>query len=177
METPILIIVAVIVVILLLSYVVLYNSLVNARQKVQEAWSGIDVQLKRRYDLIPALISTVSAYAAHERGLLEGVTAERAKLVTDGNKSLADRGKAEDTLGAHLKSVIAIGEAYPDLKSNQNFLNLQDQLAETEDQISASRRIYNSNTAFFNTKIESFPASIVAGLHSFKKAEFFGTQV
>lgn len=157
----------------LFSYIGIYNRLIHSRQKVKEAWSGAEVQLKRRYDLIPALISTVSAYAQHERNLLEDVASERAKLVASDAQDLPARASAEDVLGAHLKSVIAISEAYPDLKSNQNFLKLQEQLAETEDQISAARRIYNSNTAYLNTKIESFPASIVAGIHGFKKAEFF----
>jgi LemA protein len=163
-----------VIIIVIIYYIASYNALVRSRQKVKEAWSGIYVQLKRRYDLIPALISTVNGYAEHERNLLEKLSAERANLIT-GNVSVSgDRMQAEDVMTQDIKSVIAISEAYPDLKSNQNFLNLQEQLSETEDQISAIRRIYNSNTAFLNTKIESFPASIIASLHGFKKAEFFG---
>ncbi len=158
-------------------YISIYNALIHLRQKVQEAWSGIEVQLKRRHDLIPALLDVVKAYANHERLLLEKVATERTQLAAGTSQTFGDRAQSEAALGEHLKSVIAVAEAYPDLKANQNFLNLQQQLSETEDQISAARRIYNANVSLFNTKIQSFPASLVAGLQRIVTCEFFGTEL
>ncbi len=154
-------------------YAVLYNSLIHSRQKAQEAWSGIDVQLKRRYDLIPNLVKTVKGYAEHEKGVLEEVTNARAKAIEIPEGKVAQQAGAENFLTSALRSVFAVAENYPDLKANQNFLNLQNQLAETEDQISAARRIYNGNVTVLNTKVQSFPSNIVANAHHFELSEFF----
>ena len=161
------------VVLVIIIYVILYNGLVSARQKVKEAWSGIDIQLKRRYDLIPNLINTVKGYAKHEQITFKETTEARAKAIAVPDGKIADQAKAENVLSGTLKSIFALAENYPDLKANQNFLQLQSQLAETEDQISASRRIYNGNATNLNIKVESFPSSIVANFHNFEKAEFF----
>lgn len=154
-------------------YITNYNSLIKYRQQVKEAWAGIDVQLKRRYDLIPNLVNTVKGYAKHEADTLEKVIAARNAAMSAPASSMPDKAGAENMLSGTLKSLFALSENYPDLKANQNFLKLQDELTETEDQISASRRIYNSNVEEFNTKIEMFPSNIVANLHHFKKADFF----
>lgn len=158
---------------LVLAYIVIYNGLVQARQKVREAWSGIDVQLKRRYELVPNLVNTVKGYAAHEKTLLENVTKARSSAIQVPEGSVAGHAQAENVLTGALRSVFALAENYPDLKANQNFIDLQNQLSETEDQIAASRRIYNGNVTDLNTRIESFPGNIAAGLHHFEKAEFF----
>jgi LemA protein len=154
-------------------YVMLHNGLVSARQKVQEAWSGIDVQLKRRYDLVPNLINTVKGYAAHERQTLESVTNARANAIAVPEGKVAEQAKAENMLSGTLKSIFALAENYPDLKANENFLDLQNQLTETEDQISSARRIYNGNVTNMNVKVESFPSNLVAKKHGFTKEEFF----
>lgn len=162
-----------VLVLLGLIYAGIYNGLVRARQKVREAWSGIDVQLKRRYELIPNLINTVKGYATHEKDLLEKVTQARADAIQVPEGKVADHAKAENMLTGALRSVFAVAENYPDLKANQNFLDLQSQLSETEDQIAASRRIYNGNVTVYNTKIESVPSNVVASIHHFLKSEFF----
>ena len=170
MLTPLLIIIGV----LILFYGLLFNGLVKARQKVKEAWSGIDVQLKRRYDLIPNLIKTVQGYAAHEKNVLEAVTLARTEAMSASDQSdVEGRAKAENALSGTLKSIFALAENYPDLKANASFVELQQQLTETADQIAASRRIYNGNATVMNTKVESVPSNIVAGFHSFVKAKFF----
>lgn len=155
------------------AYIALFNGLVHAKQKVKEAWSGIDVQLKRRYDLIPNLVKTVKGYAAHEKSVLENVTKARAEAINVPAGKVQAQAGAENMLSSALKSIFAVAENYPDLKASQNFLNLQNQLEETEDQISASRRIYNGNVTSLNTKIQSFPSNIVAGIHHYTEAEFF----
>lgn len=148
-----------------------YNSLVRFKNRASEAWSDIDVQLKRRYDLIPNLVSTVKGYAAHESGVFEKVTEARAKAMSA--TGVADKGEAENMLTGALKSVFAIAEAYPDLKANQNFLELQRELSDTENKIQAARRFYNGNVMELNTKIEMFPSNIIAGMFNFAKREFF----
>ncbi|MDQ5961381.1 MAG: LemA protein [Patescibacteria group bacterium] len=148
-----------------------YNGLVTLRNRTEEAWSDIDVQLKRRYDLIPNLVSAVKGYAAHETGVFEKVTEARAKAMSA--TGAADKGDAENMLTGALKSVFAIAEAYPDLKANTNFLELQQELSDTENKIQASRRFYNGNVMSLNTKIETFPSNIIAGMFSFVKREFF----
>ncbi len=148
-----------------------YNSLVRRRNQVQEAWSDIDVQLKRRHELIPNLVETVKGYATHERSTLDSVTQARAQAISA--RTPEEHAKAENMLSDTLKSLFAISEQYPDLKANTNFLELQRQLADTEDKIQASRRFYNSNVRDYNTAIESVPTNIIASLFSFKKAEFF----
>lgn len=156
---------------LVLWVVLIYNGLIRLKNRVDEAWSDIDVQLKRRYDLIPNLINTVKGYAAHERELFEKVTAARTAAM--GAQTPADKEKAENMLSGALKSLFAVAEAYPDLKANQNFLELQRELTDTEDKIQASRRFYNGNVRDFNTKIEVFPSNIIAGMLHFVKREFF----
>jgi LemA protein len=153
-------------------YVGIYNGLVGARQKVREAWSGIDVQLKRRLDLIPNLVNMVKGYAAHEKGIMERVTEERAKALSAGSDPAA-RAKAEGELTRGLKSIFALAENYPQLKADATFLNLQQQLGETEDQIAAARRIYNGNVQAYNTRIATVPGNLVAGLHGFAAEKFF----
>lgn len=158
---------------LALIYIATYNSLVRLKQKAMEAWSGIDVQLKRRHDLIPQLIEVVKGYAQHESKLFEEVARIRAEAIAIPPNHPKELGGAENMLVGYMRSVFAIAEQYPQLKANQNFLKLQEQLKETEDQISASRRIYNANTKELNTKIKSFPHNMVAATSGFKEFEFF----
>lgn len=151
--------------------VILFNSLVQLRNRVSEAWSDIDVQLKRRYDLIPNLINTVKGYASHESGVFQKVTEARANAMQAG--TAADKAQAENMLSDTLKSLFAVAEAYPDLKANTNFLELQRELSDTENKIQASRRFYNGNVLELNNKIDMFPSNIIAGMFSFTKREFF----
>jgi LemA protein len=162
--------IALAVVVVLVALVIgMYNSLVTRRNRVQEAASDIDVQLKRRYELIPNLVNTVKGYATHERELFEKVTAERAALVTG---STADRIKASNEITETLKSIFAVAEAYPDLKANQNFLALQAELTDTQDKIMAAQRFYNSNVRDFNTAIQVFPTNLFAAALGFMRFEF-----
>lgn len=151
--------------------IAIYNGLIRLKNRVDEAWSDIDVQLKRRYDLIPNLINTVKGYASHERDLFEKVT--EARTAAMGAQTPHDKEQAENMLSGTLKSLFAVAENYPDLKANQNFLELQRELTDTEDKIQASRRFYNGNVRDFNIKIEAFPSNIVAGILKFTKREFF----
>lgn len=160
-----------IVVLIVLWFVVTYNRFVSFVNRAKEAWSDIDVQLKRRYDLIPNLVNTVKGYAAHESTAFENVSKARAAAMGAG--SLADKGQAENALAGALKSVFAIAEAYPELKANQNFLALQSELSDTENKIQAARRFYNGNVRDLNTLIEQFPANAVAGMFHFAPMEFF----
>ncbi|MFA5135056.1 MAG: LemA family protein [Patescibacteria group bacterium] len=148
-----------------------YNGLIKLRNQTDEAWSDIDVQLKRRYDLIPNLIETVKGYAKHERELFENVTKARTQAM--GAKTVEEQSKAENMLSNTLKSLFAVAENYPDLKANENFMKLQDELSDTENKIQASRRFYNGNVRDFNTKIQVFPNNMLAGMLGFKKYEFF----
>ncbi len=148
-----------------------YNSLVTLKLRVDEAWSDITVQLKRRLDLIPNLVNSVKGYAAHESGVFEKVTQARANaLNAQGVKETAE---AENMFEGALKSLFAVAEAYPDLKANQNFIQLQDELVDTEDKIQAARRFYNGGVRDLNTKIQLFPNNIFAGMLGFKEREFF----
>lgn len=151
--------------------VVLYNGLVRSRNQVDEAWSDIEVQLKRRYDLIPNLVNTVKGYAAHESGVFEKVTQARAAAMGAG--TMQEKLKDENMLSGALKSLFAVAENYPELKANQNFMQLQTDLTDTEDKIQASRRFYNGNVRDYNTKIQQFPGNIFASLFGFGKREFF----
>jgi len=151
--------------------IAIYNALIRLRNRVKEAWSDIEVQLKRRYDLIPNLVETVKGYASHEKGVFEKVTQARTQAISA--KGFNEKAKAEDALSNTLKTLFAVAENYPDLKANANFLDLQRELADTENKIQASRRFYNSNVLELNTKVESFPSNIVAGIFQFKKEEFF----
>ncbi len=148
-----------------------YNGFVRLVNRTKEAWADIDVQLKRRYDLIPNLVNTVKGYATHENSAFEKVTAARAKAM--GATGAAEKGKAEEGLAGALKSVFAIAEAYPDLKANQNFLELQRELSDTENKIQAARRFYNTNVRDLNTAVESFPGNVIAGTFKFSKMDFF----
>ncbi len=148
-----------------------YNSLVTLRVRVEEAWSDISVQLKRRLDLIPNLVETVKGYAAHESGVFQAVTEARANVINaNGVKETA---AAENQFEGALKSLFAVAEAYPDLKANQNFVELQRELVDTEDKIQGARRFYNSGVTSLNTKIQTFPANVVAGMFGFKNRDFF----
>ena len=160
-----------IVVILAIWVIFAYNHFIKLINNAKEAWSDIDVQLKRRYDLIPNLVNTVKGYATHENTAFEKVTQARAAAMGAGN--VADKGKAENMLTGALKSVFAIAEAYPELKANQNFLSLQNELSDTENKVQAARRFYNGNVRDFNTKLEKFPTNMIAGVFGFKSKEFF----
>jgi LemA protein len=151
--------------------VAVYNGLVQARNKCDEAWSGIDVQLKRRHDLIPNLVETVKGYAAHEQATFENVTAARAAAMSA--KTPAESAKAEGVLGQALTGLFAIAEAYPQLRAVESFTQLQAELTNTEDQISASRRIYNGNVQIYNTKVQQIPGKLLAGPFGFSEKEFF----
>lgn len=163
----------IIVAVVIIWLIAVYNGLIRLKNRVDEAWSDIDVQLKRRYDLIPNLVNTVKGYAAHEREVFEKVTEARARAMGAG--TTADKAQAENMLSNTLKSLFAVAEAYPDLKANQNFLELQRELTDTEDKIQASRRFYNGNVRDFNIKIEVFPNNLIAGMLKFSKREFFET--
>ncbi|MEK7539315.1 MAG: LemA family protein [Patescibacteria group bacterium] len=149
-----------------------FNGLVSLKNRAGEAWADIEVQLKRRYDLIPNLVNTVKGYATHESSAFENVTKARSLAMGAGG-NLADKGQAENMLTGALKSIFAIAEAYPDLKANTNFLALQNELSDTENKIQAARRFYNGNVRDLNIKIESFPSNILAGIFNFSKKEFF----
>lgn len=167
-------IILIIVAIAIIWFVAIYNRFVSLKNRTQEAWSDIDVQLKRRYDLIPNLVSTVKGYASHESSAFEKVSDARARAL--GAEASGDRkgiAEAENMLTGALKSVFAIAEAYPELKANTNFLALQQELSDTENKIQAARRFYNTNVMELNTKIDSFPSNIVARMFAFKEAELF----
>ena len=169
--TIVIIVVAVIVVLLGLYVVFTYNRLVRTRNQIDNAYSQIDVQLKRRYDLIPNLVETVKGYAAHERGTFEAVTNARANAINA--QTPADQAQAENVLSGALKSLFAVAEAYPDLKANQNFLNLQEELTSAEDRIAYARQYYNDSVQQFNTKIQTFPRNLLAGMFNFQPRQFF----
>lgn len=151
-----------------------YNGFVSLRNRAKEAWADIDVQLRRRYDLIPNLVETVKGYAAHESGVFEKVTEARARAMGAG--TLKDKAQAENALSSTLKTLFAVSENYPQLRASENFQKLQDELTDTEDKIQAARRFYNGNVRDLNIKIESFPSNLVASLFNFQKMEFFELQ-
>ncbi len=160
-----------IVVIALAWVIAVYNRFVRLVMRSKEAWADIDVQLKRRYDLIPNLIEAVKGYVKHEAGTLEKVTAARVAAMDAGG--VEEKGKAENMLSGALKSLFAVAEAYPDLKANTNFVELQRELSDTENKIQASRRFYNTNVRDLNTAIESFPGNVIANAFRFEPREFF----
>lgn len=157
--------------VLLLALVVIYNGLVRSKIRVDEAWSDITVQLKRRLDLIPNLVDTVKGYAKHEKTVFEKVTQARAQAISA--TSVKETAKAENQFEGALKSLFAVAEAYPDLKANENFKELQEELVDTEDKIQAARRFYNGATRDYNIKIKVFPTNMFASLLGFKAREFF----
>lgn len=164
-------IIIIVLVAVLLWVVGTFNILIRMRNRTKEAWADIDVQLKRRYDLIPNLVEIVKGYAVHEKQLFENVTEARTKAM--GAQGIKDKAGAENMLSDTLKSLFAVSENYPDLKASTNFLELQKELTDAEDKIQAARRFYNSNVMELNTKIESFPSNTIASAFSFKQAELF----
>ncbi len=166
-----LIITLIVVAVIVLAVVAAFNGLVIKRNRTQEAWADIDVQLKRRYDLIPNLINTVKGYANHESSTFEKVT--EARTMAMGAGSIAERANAENMLSGTLKSLFAVAESYPELKANQNFSELQAELSDTENKIQAARRFYNTTILTFNTAVETFPGNIFASIFGFAKKDFF----
>lgn len=165
-----------VVAIAILWLIATYNGLIRSKNQVDEAVSDIDVQLKRRYDLIPNLMETVKGYMAHEANTLEKVTAARVSAMSahdNKNATLAEREQAENALSSTLKSLFAVSENYPELKASQNFLQLQNELSDTENKIQAARRFYNGNVRDFNTKIQVFPTNLIANSLKFSKYDFF----
>lgn len=163
----------VIVVILAIYVVAVYNGLIVGRNRVKEAFSDVQIQLKRRYDLIPNLVETVKGYASHESQTLEKVIQARNMAMAAQKGDLKEQAKAENILSGTLKSLFAVSENYPELKANENFLKLQFELTDTEDKIKAARRFYNTNVLALNNKIEMFPSNIIASIFQFTKQEFF----
>ena len=164
-------IIVIAVVVLLVIYI--YNSLIRLRVRVKNAWAQIDVQLKRRYDLIPNLVNTVKGYMKHEKGVLEEVTKARTSLMSGSTKSKA---KASNQITDALKSIFAVAENYPDLKASENFKHLQEELSGTESKISYARQFYNDSVMAFNEAIQVFPKNLFAKLFGFKKKDFFGAE-
>jgi LemA protein len=161
-----------VIVLALLWAVVTYNGLVRLRNLVEEAWRQVDVELHRRHDLIPNLVETVKGYAAHEAGTLEAVTAARSAAAAP-STSIAAQADQENVLGQALGRLFAVAEAYPQLRANENFLALQGELGETENRIAAGRRYYNANVRTLNTKVETFPPNLIAGIFGFRRADYF----
>ena len=165
------IIVGALVLLVVLALILSYNGLVRLRNRIDNAWSQIDVQLKRRYDLIPNLVETVKGYAAHERQTLESVTQARANAINA--QGPAQQAEAENVLSGALKSLFAVAEQYPDLKANQNFLSLQEELTSTEDRVAYARQFYNDSVLSYNNKLQTFPRNVIAGMFNFEKREYF----
>ena len=164
-------IILVIIVVLVFAFIGTYNSLIVLRNRVRNAWSQIDVQLKRRYDLIPNLVETVKGYAAHEREIFEKIAEARSMAINA--KGAAETAKANDMLTNTLKTLFAVAEAYPDLKANQNFLALQEELSGTENKIAFARQFFNDMVMTYNTGIEVFPRNIIAGMFNFKEEQLY----
>jgi LemA protein len=164
----------IIIVAILLILIGIYNSLIRSRNRVSEAWSDIDVQLKRRYDLIPNLIATVKGYAAHEKNVLEAVT--NARVQAQSAIGLQAKQAAEDKLSGAIRGIFAVAENYPQLKANENFLQMQSDLTDTEDKIQAARRFYNGNVRDYNTKLQVFPTNVFASMLGFTPKDFFGIE-
>ena len=160
-----------VVAVLILWAIFIFNKLIALRNRTDEAWSDIEVQMKRRYDLIPNLVESVKGYATHERELFENVT--KARSTAMGATSAADHAEAENALTSTLKSLFAVAENYPQLQASQNFLHLQTELSDAEDKIQAARRFFNANARDLNISIQTFPANLIAGMLSFTKREFF----
>jgi LemA protein len=165
------IVVVALVVLFVLALILIYNGLIRLRNRIDNAWSQIDVQLKRRYDLIPNLVETVKGYAAHERQVFENVTQARANAINA--QGPAQQAEAENVLSGALKSLFAVAEAYPELKANQNFLSLQEELTSTEDRVAYARQFYNDSVLSYNNKLQTFPRNVIAGMFNFEKREYF----
>src|SRR3989338_7610462 len=168
---PIIWILIAVVALLILWLILTYNSLITSRNRVEEAWSDIEVQLKRRYDLIPNIVNTVKGYAGHEASVFTKVTEARAAAM--GAHSMKDHAKTENMLSETLKSLFSVAESYPQLQASENFLNLQHELTDAEDKIQAARRFYNANTRDYNTKLQVFPTHLIATPFGFTRREFF----
>ncbi len=168
---PLLYIFGAVLLVLVIWLIASYNGFVRLNTRTDEAWADIDVQLKRRYDLIPNLVETVKGYATHEREAFENVTKARSAAL--GAQTVSEHAQAENMLTGALKSVFALAEAYPDLKANQNFLEVQRELSDTENKIQAARRFYNGNVRDMNTAVQSFPGNVIAGIFNFAKRDFF----
>jgi LemA protein len=166
-----LIIILVVLVLLILFIITIYNALIRLRNQVNNAWSQIDVQLKRRHDLIPNLVETAKGYMKHERGTFEAITEARSRAM--GARTVSEASKAEGALGEALSKFMLVVENYPDLKANQNFLAVQEELTSTENKISFARQSYNDQVLFFNNKIQMFPSNIIANMFNFAKRDFF----
>ncbi len=167
-------IILVIVAVIIFWVILNYNRLITFKNRAKEAWADIDVQLKRRYNLIPNLVETVKGYAVHEREVFEKVTEARTRAM--GAQSVKEKEQAENALSGTLKTLFAVAENYPQLRASENFQKFQDELTDTEDKIQAARRFYNTNVRDLNIAIESFPANIIASLFNFKPMEFFGVK-
>ncbi|MFH0852728.1 MAG: LemA family protein [bacterium] len=168
---PLFVVILIVLAIVVLWVILAYNRFIRLRRRTDEAWSDIDVQLKRRHDLIPNLVETVKGYATHERELFEKVTEARAKAISASGR--AEKAEAENALSGTLKSLFAVAENYPQLRASENFSRLQEELADTENKVQAARRFYNGNVRDLNIAIESFPSNVIAKMFSFKAAEFF----
>lgn len=164
-------IVLAVIAVVVIALIAMYNGLVKANVRVDEAWSDISVQLKRRYDLIPNLVNTVKGYATHEKDVFENVTKTRSQAINA--TGVAEQAAAENQFQQALKSLFAVAEAYPDLKANDNYKQLQEELVDTEDKIQAARRFYNGSARDLNIKVKTFPTNIFAGMMGFKEREFF----
>jgi LemA protein len=169
----VLVVVGAFVLVLLLSLMVMYNRFVRQRVLIDESWGQTDVELTRRHDLIPNLVKTVQGYAAHEREVLESLTRAREAATAHTDDAPAAREKFEDALGGAVANVLVRAEAYPDLKASSNFLELQDELTNTEDRIAAARRFYNGNVRAYNTRVRTFPSNLIAGMFHFATRDFF----
>ncbi|MBI5779507.1 MAG: LemA family protein [Planctomycetes bacterium] len=167
-----LIVFAVIIVVCLIIFIVIYNALVGLKNHIHESWADIDIQLKRRYDLIPNLVTTVKGYAAHEKVTFEQITEARNRAFNNNGRYASQAADENQMLGA-LKTLFAVVERYPELKANQNFLKLQQELVDTEDKIAAARRFFNGNVRDYNNKVQMFPSNIVAGIFGFQNEDFF----
>jgi LemA protein len=167
------IIIVVVIVILAIAFFLLYNGLVRQKNRVDNAWSQIDVQLQRRHDLIPNLVETVKGYAAHERGTFEAVVQARNNAVQAQGQGPAQQAQAENVLTGALRQLFALAEAYPDLKANQNFLNLQEEITSTEDRVAYARQFYNDSVLNYNTRIQTLPSKWVAGMLGYAQREYF----
>ena len=171
------IVIIVVIIVILLAIASIYNGLVGARNKVKNAWAQIDVQLKRRYDLIPNLVETVKGYAKHERETFEAVTNARNLAQAGASSDAAQRGKLEGGLSSALARLMVVAEAYPDLKANKNFLSLQEELTSTENKIGFARQFYNDAVLRYNNKTQMFPSNIIAGMTGFRSEQFFEVTV